>query len=168
MEARKDMTAVGVTVNGERRAGIAEPRMLLSDFLRHSLGLTGTHVGCEQGVCGACTVLIDGKPARSCLTFAVQVEGASIETVEGMAKNGAMSDVQQAFQSQHGLQCGFCTPGFLVSTEALLAENPDPTDEEIRDYLSGNVCRCTGYQGIIAAVHCAADARKAASHDSRV
>ena len=168
MEARKDTIAVGVTVNGERRSGIAEPRMLLSDFLRHSLGLTGTHVGCEQGVCGACTVLIDGKPARSCLTFAVQVEGASIETVEGMAKNGAMSDVQQAFQSQHGLQCGFCTPGFLISTEALLAENPDPTDEEIRDYLSGNVCRCTGYQGIIAAVRSAADARKAASHDSRV
>jgi carbon-monoxide dehydrogenase small subunit len=161
MRSRQGNVAVELTVNGEKRAALAEPRMLLSDYLRHALGLTGTHVGCEQGVCGACTVLIDGRPARSCLTFAVQVEGAHVETVEGMAEAGELSDVQQAYRAEHGLQCGFCTPGFLASTEALLQENPDPSDEEIREYLSGNVCRCTGYQGIVAAVRCAADARKA-------
>jgi carbon-monoxide dehydrogenase small subunit len=166
MESRQGNVAVELTVNGEKRVGIAEPRTLLCDFLRHGLGLTGTHVGCEQGVCGACTVLIDGRPSRSCLTFAVQVEGADVDTVEGMGEVGTLSDVQQAYSAQHGLQCGFCTPGFLTSTEALLAENPDPTDQEIREYLSGNVCRCTGYQGIIAAVHSAADTRKAASHDA--
>jgi aerobic carbon-monoxide dehydrogenase small subunit len=163
MESRLGTVAVEITVNGEKRVGIAEPRTLLCDFLRHSLGLTGTHVGCEQGVCGACTVLIDGRPARSCLTFAVQAEGSRVDTVEGMAPAGELSDVQQAYRSEHGLQCGFCTPGFLASTEALLAEVPDPTDTEIREYLSGNVCRCTGYQGIIAAVRRAAETRKAAS-----
>jgi aerobic-type carbon monoxide dehydrogenase small subunit (CoxS/CutS family) len=162
MDSRQGNVAVELTVNGEKRAAIAEPRTLLSDFLRHGLGMTGTHVGCEQGVCGACTVFVDGRPARSCLTFAVQVEGAQVDTVEGMAPAGELSDVQQAFRAEHGLQCGFCTPGFLASTEALLAENPDPTDEEIREYLSGNVCRCTGYQGIIAAVRRVAKARKAA------
>ncbi|MQA16935.1 MAG: 2Fe-2S iron-sulfur cluster binding domain-containing protein [Pseudonocardiaceae bacterium] len=166
MDSRLGSVAVEIIVNGEKRAAVAEPRMLLSDFLRHGLGLTGTHVGCEQGVCGACTVLIDGQPARSCLTFAVQVEGAQVETVEGMAKAGELSDIQQAYRSAHGLQCGFCTPGFLASTQALLQENPDPTDEQIREYLSGNVCRCTGYQGIVAAVRSAADARKASSHGS--
>jgi aerobic-type carbon monoxide dehydrogenase small subunit (CoxS/CutS family) len=145
MESRQGNVAVEITVNGEQRAGIAEPRTLLSDFLRHGLGMTGTHVGCEQGVCGACTVRIDGRPARSCLTFAVQAEGCRVDTVEGMAEAGQLTDVQEAFRAEHGLQCGFCTPGFLASTEALLAENPDPTDDEIRDYLSGNVCRCTGY-----------------------
>jgi aerobic carbon-monoxide dehydrogenase small subunit len=163
MESRQGNVAVELTVNGEKRVGVAEPRMLLTDFLRHGLGLTGTHVGCEQGVCGACTVLIDGRPARSCLAFAVQVEGAQVDTVEGMARPGELSDVQQAYRAEHGLQCGFCTPGFLTSTEALLKENPDPTDEEIREYLSGNVCRCTGYQGIVAAVRRAADARKAST-----
>jgi carbon-monoxide dehydrogenase small subunit len=163
METREGTVAVEITVNGERRVGIAEPRTLLCDFLRHALGLTGTHVGCEQGVCGACTVLIDGRPARSCLTFAVQVERADVRTVEGMAPPGALSDVQEAFRSEHGLQCGFCTPGFLASTEALLAENPEPTDTEIREYLAGNICRCTGYQGIVAAVRCAADTRRARS-----
>jgi aerobic-type carbon monoxide dehydrogenase small subunit (CoxS/CutS family) len=163
MESRQGNVAVELTVNGEKRVGVAEPRMLLTDFLRHGLGLTGTHVGCEQGVCGACTVLIDGRPARSCLAFAVQVEGAQIDTVEGMARPGELSDVQQAYRAEHGLQCGFCTPGFLTSTEALRQENPDPTDEEIREYLSGNVCRCTGYQGIVAAVRRAADARKAST-----
>lgn len=166
METRQGNVAVELTVNGEKRVAVAEPRMLLSDFLRHGLGLTGTHVGCEQGVCGACTVLIDGRPARSCLTFTLQVEGARVDTVEGMAEAGELSDVQQAYSAEHGLQCGFCTPGFLASTEALLQEIPDPTDQQIREYLSGNVCRCTGYQGIIAAVRRAADARKAASHDA--
>jgi carbon-monoxide dehydrogenase small subunit len=165
MESRQGTIAVEIVVNGERRVAVAEPRTLLCDFLRHGLGLTGTHVGCEQGVCGACTVFVDGRPARSCLTFAVQVEGAQVRTVEGMAAAGELSDVQQAFRAEHGLQCGFCTPGFLASTEALLAEVPDPSDEEIREYLSGNVCRCTGYQGIVAAVRHAAQARKV-SHDA--
>ena len=163
MESRVGSTAVEVTVNGEKRVAIAEPRTLLSDFLRHELGLTGTHVGCEQGVCGACTVELDGRPVRSCLTFAVQVHGASIRTVEGMAPAGELSGVQQAFRAEHGLQCGFCTPGFLASTEALLSANPDPTDDEIREYLSGNVCRCTGYQGIVAAVRRAARDRAVSS-----
>jgi aerobic-type carbon monoxide dehydrogenase small subunit (CoxS/CutS family) len=163
MESRQGNVAVEITVNGEQRAGIAEPRTLLSDFLRHGLGMTGTHVGCEQGVCGACTVRIDGRPARSCLTFAVQAEGCRVDTVEGMAEAGQLTDVQEAFRAEHGLQCGFCTPGFLASTEALLAENPDPTDDEIRDYLSGNDCRCNGYQGIEAAVRRTVNARKAAS-----
>ncbi|GEL25081.1 (2Fe-2S)-binding protein [Pseudonocardia sulfidoxydans NBRC 16205] len=166
METKQGTVAVTLTVNGEKRVGVAEPRMLLSDFLRHGLGMTGTHVGCEQGVCGACTVLIDGQPGRSCLAFAVQVEGATVDTVEGMAEPGELSDVQQAFRAEHGLQCGFCTPGFLASTQALLEQNPDPTDDEIREYLSGNVCRCTGYQGIIAAVRRVATERKAASHDA--
>jgi aerobic-type carbon monoxide dehydrogenase small subunit (CoxS/CutS family) len=165
MESRQGNVAVEIVVNGERRVAVAEPRTLLCDFLRHGLGLTGTHVGCEQGVCGACTVFVDGRPARSCLTFAVQVEGAQVRTVEGMAKAGELSDVQQAFRAEHGLQCGFCTPGFLASTEALLTEVPDPSDDEIREYLSGNVCRCTGYQGIVAAVRHAAQARKV-SHDA--
>ena len=153
---RNGNTVVEARVNGELRSGIAEPRTLLSDFLRHSLGLTGTHVGCEQGVCGACTVLVEGEPTRSCLTLAVQVDGASIETVEGMAQDGELDPIQEAYRSEHGLQCGFCTPGFLLSTKALLAENPNPSVEETREYLSGNICRCTGYQGIIAAVQKAA------------
>ena len=164
IERREGPTVVELRINGEARSGAAEPRMLLSDFLRHSLGLTGTHVGCEQGVCGACTVLLDGEPVRSCLTFAVQASGSEIETVEGMAVNGKLDPIQQAYRSEHGLQCGFCTPGFLVSTKALLDENPEPTIQEIRDYLSGNVCRCTGYQGIVAAVQKAADLRKEAGH----
>jgi aerobic carbon-monoxide dehydrogenase small subunit len=157
LETRDTETIVRLTVNGEERSAVAEPRMLLSDFLRHGLGLTGTHVGCEQGVCGACTVLMDGEPVRSCLAFAVQVEGSTIETVEGMAgPDGAMSPIQEAYRSEHGLQCGFCTPGFLISTQALLDSDADPSVEKIREYLSGNVCRCTGYQGIVAAVRKAA------------
>lgn len=166
MGLRSGDSAVEMTVNGERRVGIAEPRTLLSDFLRHQLGLTGTHVGCEQGVCGACTVTVDGRPARSCLTFAMQAEGCAVQTVEGMGCAGRLTDVQEAFRAEHGLQCGFCTPGMLASTEALLTENPDPTEDEIREQLSGNVCRCTGYQGIVAAVRAAAESRKAASHDA--
>jgi carbon-monoxide dehydrogenase small subunit len=147
---------VSVTVNGEPHAAAVESRMLLSDFLRHELGLTGTHVGCEHGVCGACTVSIDGEIARSCTTLAVQVDGAEIRTVEGMASGDELHPIQQAFREQHGLQCGFCTPGFLITVEALLEEIPDPTEEQIREYLSGNVCRCTGYVGIVAAVQDAA------------
>ncbi len=147
---------VSVTVNGLRRSALVEPRTLLVDFLRHELSLTGTHVGCEQGVCGACTVRVDGALARSCLLFAVQVEGAEIATVEGMASSDAMHPIQEAFHREHALQCGFCTPGFLLSVQQLLERNPDPTEEEVRDFLSGNVCRCTGYDGIIAATMLAA------------
>lgn len=149
-------TVVRLVVNGEERRGIAEPRTLLSDFLRHELGLTGTHVGCEQGVCGACTVRVDGALARSCLMFAVQVEGAQIETVEGLASGDELHPVQQAYHEQHGLQCGYCTPGLLLATVDLLESNPDPSEDEIREYLAGNVCRCTGYVGIVAAVRAAA------------
>lgn len=154
MTARRLVTLV---VNGEQRSAGAEPRTLLSDFLRDSLGLTGTHVGCEQGGCGSCTVLLDGELALSCLTLAVQVDGAAIETVEGMAPSpGRLHPVQQAFQAKHGLQCGFCTPGMLMATRRLLEESPDPTEDEIRTHLAGNVCRCTGYTGIVAAVQEAA------------
>ena len=137
--------------------------MLLSDFLRHSLGLKGTNVGCEQGVCGACTVLLDGAPARSCLTFAVQAAGADVETVEGLSADGKLAPIQEAFRSEHGLQCGFCTPGFLISANAFLDEFPEPSIDEIREHLSGNVCRCTGYQGIVAAVQKAAVLRREAA-----
>jgi carbon-monoxide dehydrogenase small subunit len=147
---------IKVVVNGRPRQAIAEPRLLLSDFLRHELGLTGTHVGCEHGVCGACTVRVDGHPVRSCLMFAVQVEGATVETVEGMADGEHLSPIQRAFRENHGLQCGFCTPGLLLAVQSLLEENPDPGEREIREYLSGNVCRCTGYVGIVDAVKQAA------------
>ncbi|MBC3191786.1 (2Fe-2S)-binding protein [Pseudonocardia sp. C8] len=149
-------TVVRLTVNGEPHSGIAEPRTLLSDFLRHTLGLTGTHVGCEQGACGACTVRLDGEIVRSCITFAVAADGAEVETVEGLAGPDGLHPIQEAFRANHGLQCGFCTPGMLLTTQALLEENPAPTDGEIREHLSGNVCRCTGYQGIVAAVKDAA------------
>ncbi|MCH2410497.1 (2Fe-2S)-binding protein [Myxococcota bacterium] len=150
------LQAVSVTVNGEEYTALAEPRMLLSDFLRHECGLTGTHVGCEQGVCGACTVRVDGSIVRSCLTFAISVAGSKIDTVEGMANADELHPVQAAFQEEHGLQCGFCTPGFLLTVQDLLQKIPSPTDQEIREHLSGNVCRCTGYQGIMAAVRSAA------------
>jgi len=163
IEKREGPTLVQLKVNGETRSGIAEPRLLLSDFLRHTLGLTGTHVGCEQGVCGACTVLLDGEPARSCLTFAVQVAGSCVETVEGLAVDGRLAPIQEAFRSEHGLQCGFCTPGFLISADAFLDEHPEPSVDEIREHMSGNVCRCTGYQGIVAAVQKAAELRREAA-----
>ena len=147
---------VRLTVNGEERRGIAEPRTLLSDFLRAELALTGTHVGCEQGVCGSCSVRLDGELVRSCLVFAVQAEGASLETVEGLATGDELHPVQQAFHEQHGLQCGFCTPGLLIATVDLLERNASPSEAEIRDHLAGNVCRCTGYVGIVAAVQDAA------------
>jgi carbon-monoxide dehydrogenase small subunit len=154
------MTRVPITlrVNGERRSGEAEPRKLLSDFLRQDLRLTGTHVGCEQGVCGACTVLLDGEPVRSCLLFTVQAEGCHIETIESLGSDPAtLHPVQQAFWEKHGLQCGFCTPGMVLTAKALLEHNPAPTDEEIRLALEGNICRCTGYVFIVDAVRHAAE-----------
>jgi carbon-monoxide dehydrogenase small subunit len=145
-------------VNGERRRGSVEPRLTLADFLREQCSLTGTHLGCEHGVCGACTVLLDGEAVRACLMFAIQADGSEVTTIEGLGSpDGELSTVQDAFRSEHGLQCGFCTPGFVVSVTALLKENPHPSDVEIREALSGNLCRCTGYQGIIAAVHRAAE-----------
>jgi carbon-monoxide dehydrogenase small subunit len=147
---------VRMTVNREERRGIAEPRLLLADFLRHELGLTGTHLGCEQGVCGACSIRMDGELVRSCTLFAVQAEGATIETVEGLATGEDLHPVQQAYHERHGLQCGFCTPGLLLATVDLLERNPSPSEQEIRDYLAGNICRCTGYVGIVAAVQEAA------------
>ena len=149
---------VAVTVNGTRHEGWAEPRLLLSDFLRHELGLTGTHVGCEHGVCGACTVLLDGEPVRSCLLFAVQAEGREVTTVEGLAPAGeTLHPLQAAFRDAHGLQCGFCTPGILMTMTALLRDSPEPDDPAIREALSGHLCRCTGYQHIVQAVRLAAE-----------
>jgi carbon-monoxide dehydrogenase small subunit len=150
---------VEVTVNGERRRGSVEARKTLADFLRDDCSLTGTHLGCEHGVCGACTVLLDGRAIRSCLVFAVQARGHEVTTVEGLAgPDQELNPVQAAFQNEHGLQCGFCTPGFVVTATALLRDNPDPTDDELREGLSGNLCRCTGYQGILRAVRSAAAA----------
>ena len=148
--------AVRVTINGEAHEGRVEPRLLLSDFIRHEAGLTGTHVGCEHGVCGACTVLLDGAPVRSCLMFAVQADGASLETVESLADGDALHPLQEAFRREHGLQCGYCTPGILMTLKPFLEANPAPSDAEIRQALSGNLCRCTGYQQIVAAVRRAA------------
>jgi aerobic carbon-monoxide dehydrogenase small subunit len=150
--------ALTVTVNGERCSRTVEARRTLADFLRDDLCLTGTHLGCEHGVCGACTVLLDGDAVRSCLMFAVQADGAEVTTIEGLsARNGELTPIQAAFQAEHALQCGYCTPGFVVSAHAFLNEHPNPSDAEIREALSGNLCRCTGYQGIIAAVKRAAD-----------
>jgi len=149
---------ISLTVNGVVREARVPARRLLSDCLRHDLGLTGTHVGCEHGVCGCCTVLLDGEPVRSCLTFAVSVDGHEITTIEGLAApDGTLSAVQRAFAESHALQCGFCTPGFLCTVTALLNENPAPSDEEILEGISGNLCRCTGYQNIIKAVRRAAE-----------
>ncbi len=150
-------TTITLTINGKEYTEEVEPRLLLSDFLRHQLGLTGTHVGCEHGVCGACTIIMDGQPIRSCLLFAIQASGHEIMTVEGLAASkDELHPLQQAFWEEHGLQCGFCTPGFLMTLVPYLEENPNPTDEEIREALSGNLCRCTGYQHIINAVKRAA------------
>ncbi|MCL6593368.1 MAG: (2Fe-2S)-binding protein [Alicyclobacillus sp.] len=154
-EARQTQRVV-LQVNGQRHELDVEPRWLLADVLRHQLGLTATHVGCEQGVCGACTVLVDGKPERSCLMLAVMAEGHEITTVEGLTPAAGLSPLQEAFQQHHALQCGFCTPGILVTMEALLRQNPDPDEAAVREALSGNVCRCTGYQFIVDAVLAAA------------
>jgi 2-furoyl-CoA dehydrogenase 2Fe-2S iron sulfur subunit len=151
--SKSEHARVGLTLNGRRTSGHAEPRMLLSDFLRHVLGATGTHVGCEHGVCGCCPVLIDGTAVRSCLTLAIQAEGREITTVEALAgPNGKLSPLQQAFQNNHALQCGFCTPGILMSFSDFLARHPHPSEAEIVDVLSGHLCRCTGYAGIVSAV----------------
>ncbi len=148
---------IRLTVNGRERAGEAEPRLLLSDFLRHELGLYGTHVGCEHGVCGACTILLDGRAVRSCTQYAVQADGAHITTVEGLAENDEMNAPQQAFHRHHALQCGFCTAGILLSATELLAANPRPSEREVREMLSGHLCRCTGYDGIVRAILAVAD-----------
>ncbi|MEE3254743.1 MAG: (2Fe-2S)-binding protein [Chloroflexota bacterium] len=147
---------IKLTVNGVLYERKVEPRVTLVDFIRGELGITGTHVGCEHGVCGACTVIFDGQPIRSCIMLAVQADSHSVQTVEGMSSGEQLHPIQQAFWENFGLQCGFCTPGFLLTVQDLLSRNPDPTDTEIREELSGNICRCTGYQSIIAAVKQAA------------
>ena len=147
---------VHVTVNGIRYERTVEPRLLLSDFLRHELGLTGTHVGCEHGVCGMCTILLDGRTARSCLTFAVQVDGCEIRTVESLGTIDALHPIQEAFWEKHGLQCGYCTPAMLMAAVELLEANPNPSRDDIREAIGGNLCRCTGYQTIIESVELAA------------
>ena len=153
------ITTLVCTVNGVRHERTVEPRLLLSDFLRYELGLTGTHVGCEHGVCGACTVLLDGEAVRSCLMFAVQADGHDVATVEGLSEGSgggdALHPLQAAFREAHGLQCGFCTPGVLMTLVPFLRDHPDPDEREIREALSGNLCRCTGYQNIVAAVRLA-------------
>ncbi len=155
-----DRRTITLTVNGVRHSCEVETRLTLGDFLRRDLGLTGTHLGCEHGVCGACTVHLDGEAVRSCILFAVQADGARVTTVEGLAKpDGTLHPIQQAFRDHHGLQCGFCTPGMLMTLAAFLAENASPTDREVREAISGNLCRCTGYQGIVAAALDAARSR---------
>jgi carbon-monoxide dehydrogenase small subunit len=144
--------AITVTVNGQERSAEVEPRLLLVHFLRETLGLTGTHVGCDTTSCGACTVLLDGTPIKSCTFLAVQADGREVTTVEGLLREGELHPIQEGFKEEHGLQCGFCTPGMMLTATALLAENPNPSEEEIRWALSGNVCRCTGYQNIVKAV----------------
>ena len=146
------MTAIEVTVNGRRYREVVEPRLLASDFLRHTLGLTGTHVGCEHGVCGACSVRVDGAAVRSCLLLAVQLDGAEVRTVEGLAQDGELTPLQAAFRESHALQCGFCTPGILMAASELLEADGSPTRAEIADLLSGHLCRCTGYEPIVEAI----------------
>lgn len=156
-----DKVAISLAINGRDYDLLVEPRKLLSDAIREDARLTGTHVGCEHGVCGACTVLIDGKPQRACLTFAVQAQGKSIRTIESVAgADGGYTALQQALHEEHGLQCGFCTPGIILTVEAFLKDNASPSDAEIRDVLSGNLCRCTGYQNIVRAVKKAAAAMR--------
>lgn len=157
---------ISMTVNGEERSAEVEPRTLLVHYLRDSLGLTGTHVGCDTSQCGACVVDVDGKTTKSCTMFAAQLNGANVTTIEGLAQDGKFHPMQEGFWAEHGLQCGYCTPGMIMSSIQLLEENPDPTDEEIREGLEGNFCRCTGYQNIVNAVrHAAAEMRAAESAD---
>ena len=152
---------ITITINGEKKSADVEPRLLLVHFLRENLRLTGTHVGCDTTNCGACTVLLNGTPVKSCTMFAVQADGREITTVEGLARNGELHPVQEAFKEEHGLQCGFCTPGMMLTAAALLEDNPDATEDEIRWALSGNVCRCTGYMNIVKAVQWASNKMKA-------
>jgi carbon-monoxide dehydrogenase small subunit len=158
---------VRVTVNGRLHVGAVEARQTLADFLRDDLGLTGTHLGCEHGVCGACTIALDGQPVRACLLLAVQADGASLRTVEGLAGPEGLSPLQDALREHHGLQCGFCTPGVLMTLEAFLAEAPDPTETQVREALAGNLCRCTGYQGIVAAALAVAAGRRRRAEEAR-
>jgi carbon-monoxide dehydrogenase small subunit len=146
-----------VTVNGEQRSAVVDARTTLADFLRHELGLTGTHLGCEHGVCGSCTVLVDGASARSCLMLAVQAAGTEITTIEGLAVDGELNHLQQAMRESHGFQCGFCTPGFMMTATELLRENPRPSEAQVREAISGNICRCTGYQSIVNGIMHAAE-----------
>ena len=155
--------AITVTVNGEKRSAEVEPRLLLVHFLREKLRLTGTHIGCDTTHCGACTVLVDGTPVKSCTMLAVQADGQQVTTVEALAASGTLHPIQAAFKQEHGLQCGFCTPGMMLTSVALLQEKPDPTDDEIRWALSGNICRCTGYMNIVKAVKSAAAQMKASA-----
>ena len=160
----KDMHEIRLTVNGRAHELAVEARRTLADMLRHDLGYTGTHLGCEHGICGACTVLVDGAPARSCLMFGVQADGSDVTTVEGLADGEQLSDLQQAFSDHHALQCGFCTPGFLLLAQAYLAELDDePSEAEVREVVASNLCRCTGYQGLVDAVLATARARRAAA-----
>jgi len=154
-----DKVQVSMTVNGKPVRAKLAPRVSLADFLREELRLTGTHLGCEHGACGACTVIVDGASVRACLLFAVQLEGASVVTVEGLSPEGELNDLQRAFQEHHALQCGFCTPGFLTTAHAFLEENPNPTADDVRSAISGNLCRCTGYVGIVEAILATARAR---------
>jgi aerobic carbon-monoxide dehydrogenase small subunit len=158
-----DPVLVRMTVNGAAQEGRCAPRKLLVDFLREDLGLTGTHVGCEHGICGACTVLVDGQAARSCLMLAVQADGAELMTIEGLMRDGVLHPLQQAFRDHHGLQCGFCTPGMLLTALDLLRTNPDPSEAEVREGLAAVLCRCTGYHGIVKAVRAAAPVLRGAS-----
>lgn len=153
--------SIRVKVNGVEHTSEVEPRMLLVSYLRETLDLTGTHIGCDTGQCGACTVTLDGQPVKSCMVLAAQADGATVGTVEGLATDGKYHPIQNAFWEKHGLQCGFCTPGMMVAAVSLLERNPNPTDAEIREQLEGNLCRCTGYQNIVAAVHSAAEAMAA-------
>jgi aerobic-type carbon monoxide dehydrogenase small subunit (CoxS/CutS family) len=166
MPAVAKPVSISIKVNGRMYRHGVEPRLLLSDFLRIELGLTGTHVGCEHGVCGACTILVNGESARSCLLLAAQLDGMEVTTVEGLGTSAAMHPVQKAFHERHALQCGFCTPGMLMTTIDLLKKSPHASDEEIREGLSGNLCRCTGYENIVRAVRAAADALKNENKES--
>lgn len=158
-----DLIDIRLTVNGKTHEGRAEPRKLLVDFLREDLGLTGTHAGCEHGICGVCTILFNGEAARSCIMLAVQAQGAEIRTIEGLAENGKLHPLQQAFHEEHGLQCGFCTSGMLIAALDLLRTNPSPTEDEIREGMSAVICRCTGYRNIVRAVASAAAKMRAAA-----
>jgi carbon-monoxide dehydrogenase small subunit len=159
---------VVINVNGQERSGDVEPRVLLVDFIRTNLGLTGTHIGCDTSSCGACTVLLDGEPVKSCTQLAVQANGRSVTTVEGLAKGAELDPIQVGFHEEHGLQCGFCTPGMMLVGRALIDSNPDPSDEQIRWAISGNICRCTGYMNIVKAIQHAARARATAAEPVEV